>query len=91
MDIVGVGYKAEIKGKSILFALGYSHSIEFVLPDGVYGKGREAAADDQSISDEHHPRRVATGTCSARWRRICTRCASPMHTKEKAFATLTVR
>ena len=54
MDIVGVGYKAELKGKSILFALGYSHSIEFVLPEGVIGKGREAAADDHSVSDEHH-------------------------------------
>ncbi len=35
MDIVGVGYKAELRGKSIHFALGYSHPIEFVLPDGV--------------------------------------------------------
>src|ERR1044071_867053 len=25
MDVVGVGYKAELKGKSILFSLGYSH------------------------------------------------------------------
>ncbi|MEP7273563.1 MAG: 50S ribosomal protein L6 [Acidobacteriota bacterium] len=38
MDIVGVGYKAELRGKSILFALGYSHPIEFVLPDGVAAK-----------------------------------------------------
>ena len=38
MDIVGVGYKAELKGKSIVFALGYSHGIEFVLPDGVTAK-----------------------------------------------------
>jgi large subunit ribosomal protein L6 len=35
MDIVGVGYKAELRGKSIMFSLGYSHSIEFVLPEGV--------------------------------------------------------
>ncbi len=35
MDIVGVGYKAELRGRSIYFALGYSHPIEFVLPDGV--------------------------------------------------------
>ena len=34
MDVVGVGYKAELKGSSIQFALGYSHPIEFVLPDG---------------------------------------------------------
>jgi len=35
MDIVGVGYKAELKGRAIIFSLGYSHLIEFVLPDGV--------------------------------------------------------
>ena len=38
MDVVGVGYKAELKGKAIHFALGYSHPIEFVLPDGVTAK-----------------------------------------------------
>ncbi len=38
MDVVGVGYKAELKGRSILFALGYSHPIEFVLPEGVTAK-----------------------------------------------------
>lgn len=38
MDIVGVGYKAELKGKSIVFALGYSHPVEFPLPDGVSAK-----------------------------------------------------
>jgi large subunit ribosomal protein L6 len=38
MDVVGVGYKAELKGRAILFALGYSHSIEFVLPEGVTAK-----------------------------------------------------
>ncbi|MBX3280639.1 MAG: 50S ribosomal protein L6 [Acidobacteria bacterium] len=35
LDIVGVGYKAELRGRSIVFALGYSHAIEFVLPEGV--------------------------------------------------------
>ena len=38
MDVVGVGYKAELKGKAIHFALGYSHPIEFVLPEGVTAK-----------------------------------------------------
>jgi large subunit ribosomal protein L6 len=38
MDVVGVGYKAELKGRAILFSLGYSHPIEFVLPDGVMAK-----------------------------------------------------
>lgn len=38
LDIVGVGYKAELRGGSIHFALGYSHPIEFVLPPGVTAK-----------------------------------------------------
>lgn len=35
MDIVGVGYRAEAKGKNIVFALGYSHPIEFPIPEGI--------------------------------------------------------
>lgn len=38
MDLVGVGYKAELKGRSINLALGYSHPIEFVLPEGITAK-----------------------------------------------------
>ena len=38
MDIVGVGYKAEVQGKKIMFALGYSHPIEYALPDGIDAK-----------------------------------------------------
>lgn len=35
MDLVGVGYKAEVQGKKIVFALGYSHPVEYALPDGI--------------------------------------------------------
>jgi large subunit ribosomal protein L6 len=35
LEISGVGFKAEAKGKEILFTLGYSHPINFPLPDGV--------------------------------------------------------
>jgi large subunit ribosomal protein L6 len=42
MDVVGVGYKAELRGRSIVFALGYSHPIEFVLPEGVTAKIEKA-------------------------------------------------
>lgn len=35
MDIVGIGYRADVKGKIATFTLGYSHQIEFLLPDGV--------------------------------------------------------
>jgi large subunit ribosomal protein L6 len=32
---VGVGYRAEVKGKNVVFALGYSHPIEFPIPEGL--------------------------------------------------------
>jgi large subunit ribosomal protein L6 len=35
LDIVGIGYRADVKGKIATFTLGYSHPIEFLLPDGV--------------------------------------------------------
>jgi large subunit ribosomal protein L6 len=38
LDIVGVGYKAEVQGQKIVFALGYSHPIEYALPQGVSAK-----------------------------------------------------
>jgi len=35
LDIVGVGYRAELKGKNLLINIGYSHPIYFIPPDGV--------------------------------------------------------
>jgi large subunit ribosomal protein L6 len=35
LDIVGIGYRADLKGRVATFTLGYSHPIEFYLPDGV--------------------------------------------------------
>lgn len=35
LDIVGVGYKAELKGNNLLLSMGYSHSIYFIPPDGI--------------------------------------------------------
>src|SRR5512145_2278694 len=35
LDIVGVGYRAELKGKQVVFALGYSHPIVFDVPQGI--------------------------------------------------------
>lgn len=35
MDIVGVGYRAELKGKAVAFALGKSHPVQFVIPEGI--------------------------------------------------------
>jgi large subunit ribosomal protein L6 len=35
LEISGVGFKAEVKGKDIHFALGFSHPVVFKLPEGV--------------------------------------------------------
>ncbi len=35
LDIVGVGYRAELKGKQVVFALGYSHPVVFDIPTGI--------------------------------------------------------
>ena len=35
LEIVGVGYKAELKGKELVLSLGYSHPINFAVPEGI--------------------------------------------------------
>lgn len=35
LDIVGVGYRAEMKGKNLLINIGYSHPVYFMPPEGV--------------------------------------------------------
>ena len=35
LDIVGIGYRAELKGKQVHFALGYSHPVLFDIPNGI--------------------------------------------------------
>jgi len=43
LDIVGVGYRAEVKGKQVHFALGYSHPVIFDIPAGI-----DVAVDKQT-------------------------------------------
>jgi large subunit ribosomal protein L6 len=56
LEIVGVGYKAEVKGKSIVFSIGYSHPINFAIPEGIAialdakaGKLSVSGADRQKV------------------------------------------
>lgn len=35
LDLVGIGYKVDVKPKAIQFSLGYSHPIEFPIPPGI--------------------------------------------------------
>ena len=56
LEIVGVGYKAEVKGRSVLFTLGYSHPVDFAIPEGIQialdakaGKLTVSGADRQKV------------------------------------------
>lgn len=35
LDIVGVGYRAELKGKTLNLSLGFSHPVDFAIPEGI--------------------------------------------------------
>ena len=43
LDIVGIGYRAEVKGRQVVFTLGYSHPVVFDIPPGI-----EVAIDRQT-------------------------------------------
>ena len=44
MDVVGVGYKADVQARRIVFSLGYSHPIDFPLPEGIDVKSERVPA-----------------------------------------------
>ena len=35
LEIVGIGYRAQVSGRIVIFSLGYSHPIEFLMPEGI--------------------------------------------------------
>ncbi|MEM9123159.1 MAG: 50S ribosomal protein L6 [Pseudomonadota bacterium] len=35
LELVGVGYRAQMKGKTLVLALGFSHDVEFDAPNGI--------------------------------------------------------
>jgi large subunit ribosomal protein L6 len=49
LDIRGVGFRAEVKGKQIHFALGYSHPVVFNLPEGVTAEVDKVARTEDSL------------------------------------------
>jgi large subunit ribosomal protein L6 len=47
LEISGVGFKAEVKGKEITFAIGYSHPVVFPLPAGITAEWKENKTGDK--------------------------------------------
>jgi large subunit ribosomal protein L6 len=85
LEISGVGYKAELKGKSITFNLGYSHPIEFPLPEGVTAE-YDAKANKLTVkgADKH-----MIGLVAAKIRKL--RPPEPYKGKGIKYAEETIR
>jgi large subunit ribosomal protein L6 len=65
LDIVGVGYRAEVRGKQVVFALGYSHPVVFDVPAGI-----DIAIDKQTHLTVTGVDRQLVGQVAANIRRL---------------------
>ena len=65
LDIVGVGYRAEVKGKQVVLALGYSHPVVFDVPTGI-----EVAIEKQTHITVTGVDRQLVGQVAANLRRL---------------------
>ena len=65
LDIVGVGYRAEVKGKEVVFQLGYSHPVRFPIPQGI-----DIAIDKQTHVTVTGVDRQLVGQVAANIRRL---------------------
>jgi large subunit ribosomal protein L6 len=52
LEINGIGYRVELKGKTLVLNLGYSHPINFDLPEGIEAKIEKAAITLSGIDKE---------------------------------------
>ena len=63
-ELVGVGYRVEVKGQIVVFSLGYSHDIQFCLPNEVKAeaepvkKGQNPVSSSSANSSVARPARV---------------------------------
>jgi large subunit ribosomal protein L6 len=65
LEIVGIGYRAQMQGKTIQLALGYSHPVVFPLPDGV-----TAEIEKQTLITLRGPDKAVLGQTAATLRAL---------------------
>jgi len=85
LEIVGVGYKAEVKGKAVVFSLGYSHPIEFPIPEGI-GIALDAKAGKLTVTGADRQR---VGQTAAEIRKL--RVPDPYKAKGIKYAEEVIR
>ncbi len=84
LEINGVGYRAEAKGRTLQLALGYSHPVVFPLPEGV-----EAKVDKQVVITLEGADRQVLGETAAAIRKL--RPPEPYKGKGIKYAEETIR
>jgi len=85
LEIVGVGYKAEVKGKTIVFSIGYSHPVNFPIPEGI-AVALDAKAGKLSVSGAD---RQQVGQTAAEIRKL--RIPDPYKAKGIKYANEVIR
>ncbi|MCB9493355.1 MAG: 50S ribosomal protein L6 [Epsilonproteobacteria bacterium] len=60
-NIVGLGYKAQVSGSQMIFSLGYTHKINFDLPEGVTA---EVDKTGQKLVFRSHDKFLLGNVCS---------------------------
>lgn len=65
LEIVGIGYRAQLQGRNIQLALGYSHPVVFALPEGV-----TAEIDKQTQITLRGPDKALLGQTAAKLRTL---------------------
>jgi large subunit ribosomal protein L6 len=83
LEVIGVGYKVQVAGKSVVLTVGYSHPVEFALPEGI-----EAKAEGNKLTITGIDKQMV-GEVAARIRRV--RPPEPFKGKGIKYDTETIR
>lgn len=65
LEIVGIGYRAAVAGRVVVFSLGYSHTIEVMMPEGV-----EVKVEGQTKIEVSGADKQAVGQVAAQIRKL---------------------
>jgi len=84
LEIVGIGYKAQVNGRVLQLALGYSHPVDYPIPDGI-----DIAVDKQTRLTVKGPDRQLVGQVAAEIRGL--RAPEPYKGKGIKYSTEVIR
>ena len=91
LEISGVGYRAQVQGKNLNLALGYSHDVNYPIPDGIQIADAEADRDrrlrhrqaEGRPGGRRDPPLASAGALQGQGREICRRVHLPQGRQEE--------